>query len=145
MTVCPRCGQNGDEIVLLGIHNRMYECAASSCKARTIGRKEKTCPGCGCEVDRVFVREIREHERVSGSVCGACQKELKEHQEVVEAGGIVFRCKDCGAKGVIKESAPLAKKVREQLKVDPPKPCGVEFDKATCPACGPIEGWKEEK
>lgn len=160
MTVCPRCCQNGDELVLLGIHNRVYECAASDCKARTLGKKEKKCPGCGYETERVFVREIGEHERVSGSVCGACQKELKEHQDVVEAGGIVFKCADCKAEGVIKASAPLAKMVRETHQKQGGKGlvkgwftepihtkgndhvyvgCGVEFTKADCPQCGPKE------
>jgi hypothetical protein len=75
-------------------------------------------------------------EKIPGSRCDECQKGREEQDAEVKAGGVFFRCKDCGANGALKAGTDYAKWVREQMKT-PTGTCGVEFTKANCPVCGP--------
>ena len=72
--------------------------------------------------------KLDEHERVPDPTpCDACAKELKQWAELVEQGGIYFRCKTCSATGVVKPGTDLAIAVRKQAEVDPPDAMGMEF------------------
>ena len=128
LTYCPRCHGEGPEIILVGAHDGVYECTA--CGMMHIGKPKKgECAKCGSTV--VFSRKLGENERLPGSLCKGCEEQI----QVVRDGGIFFKCKDCGAIGAIKKNAELAKKVRERTGVEAPEPCGVEFNKGTCPVC----------
>jgi hypothetical protein len=76
---------------------------------------------------------IGENEKLPGSLCEACEKEVAEHAAEVAAGGVYFRCEACGATGVVKADAPLAAQARKGLGIPAPKPCGVEA--GSCPNC----------
>ena len=79
---------------------------------------------------------IGEHEKVSsGGLCDPCAKLQEEQKAIVEAGGILFKCRDCGSAGAIRVSASICADVRANLDIPAPEPCGVEFDKTNCPAC----------
>jgi hypothetical protein len=137
LTYCPRCGGPGRELILIGADEGVYKC--SSCEITVFGYGHGTCPS--CKKSHVLKRErmIGEHEKLPGGLCEACEKEEAEHKVVVEAGGVYFRCADCGVAGVIKGTSQFAIHARKQLKVEAPKPCGIEFTKKEgCPKCGPV-------
>ena len=133
LTTCTRCGGKGQDILLLGDQNRIYECedcgqhligAATDCPTHPHGRTR-------------MVRELGEHERIQAGLCRSCEEEVKEHREVVKAGGIFWECKDCRCQGVIRHTNSLAGLVRGHLNTPAPKPCGIYFTARDCPACGP--------
>ena len=136
MTCCRNCGKDVG-IALLGVKEYFYKC---SCGASCFGGKPergKKCPKCGSLNSYERDRIIEDHERLPIELCKNCQKKEKAAADEVKKGGIYWRCKDCGSAGVIKSGHPLSVKVREQLKVLVPKPCGIEFSKAyMCPVCG---------
>lgn len=135
LTYCPRCGGPGRELILVGADEGVYKC--SSCEITVFGYGHGTCPS--CKKSHVLKRErmIGEHEKLPGGLCEKCEKEEAEHKAIVEAGGVYFRCVDCGVSGVIKATAPVAQVARAELKVPTPGLCGVEFTKNDCPKCGP--------
>lgn len=130
LTVCPRCGKDSNELLLIGARDWISRC--DDCGLNLIGGGP--CP----EHPRAHttrVRMIGEHERLPATtLCDECKAEVTLHRQVVSEGGIYFKCK-CGATGVIKASAPLAGLVRERMQIAAPAPCGVELD--DCPQCKP--------
>lgn len=137
LTVCTRCGAEGKDLLLLGIRNYWVQC--DKCNARVYGGFNRNgrpgsasvCPSCG-GTSHGKRHELKESERIPHGLCAGCEKELAMQKEVVESGGIYFKCK-CGAAGVIKESAPICKAVRERAGIAAPAPVGVELD--DCPSC----------
>ena len=82
---------------------------------------------------------IEEHEKVStGGLCDPCAKLQEEQKTIVDAGGIYFKCRDCGSEGAIRKTASICADVRAKLDIPAPEPCGVEFDKTNCPACSVV-------
>ncbi len=150
LVVCIRCGQDTGEIVLPGKVNR-YSC--SDCGKENLYLQNAThgCPDCkkGNATLTRMNSDVEVPKKVSmGTFCEKCEKEVAEHRKVVEDGGIYWECKDCKSNGVIKGDAELAKIVRKNAKIYPPKPCGIQFTKEEmCPVCGPNKeayGGKEE-
>ena len=137
LTVCCRCGGESPELLLIGTADWLHECTV--CGVTHIGTaRERRCKVDGCGGNLTRIRRLDEHERLpSTEPCDACQAEIAEHRAAVEAGGVYFKCSDCGHQGVIKASSPFAAEVRKAHGIDPPGACGVEFDKDDCPACGP--------
>lgn len=128
MTYCPRCGGEGRDLILLGARDYIDKCC--DCGIMLIGGGP--CPKHpGRRTERV--RSIEEHEKLPGSACEACEKDLAAQEAEVAAGGVYFRC-DCGAKGgVILAQHALAADARAQLKIAAPAPCGVSIPE--CPSC----------
>jgi hypothetical protein len=135
MTFCPRCGKDGDELILLGLNDGVYSC--EFCGQKHIGRPTGgKCQQCGRRQSWKRERTVEEHERIPGSLCGPCKNEAAEHARIVAEGGVYWACKDCHAQGVIK-SSPFAERVRKALSIQAPRPCGVTFSKDQgCPKCG---------
>lgn len=147
LTICPGCGGTGDELILLGIRNYIDKC--SGCGLQMYGGgpdSNNPCPTCGRYGSFYRLRDLAEFEKLmSPNLCKKCVKRQKACREMVAAGGIHFRCKECDAEGAIKADHDLSKRVREQMKIEAPKPCGVEFEK--CEQHGgklSIEDEKEE-
>lgn len=128
LTYCPRCGGDGDSIVLLGNQDKKYECTI--CKEKQIGYNKGKCMSCGWDSLR-WVGEVAEHEKVA-CLCKACEKEQKTFDTEIKKGGVYFKCK-CGATGVVKGDTDLAKAVRQYSGIFAPKPVGVELNE--CPQC----------
>jgi len=136
VVVCARCGKDTGELVLPGKVNR-YSC--SNCKTKEIFLQHGSdgCPKCGKEAGRLTRMEgdVEMPRKISmGTICPDCV----EQKEIVKQGGVYWECKDCKSIGVVRAEAPLAQRVREINKVEPPAPCGIEFTKEDlCPVCGP--------
>lgn len=148
LTICPRCGKDGPELILMG--TRDYYVTCPSCGMRGYGGFEDgRCPKC-----KAYASErtpIGDHERIPGSLCQECKDEIKLHRELVEAGGVYWSCKDCHGEGVIKGTSDFAKHFRAHAEggkykdpVNGKYPAiGVAFDKTNCPACSPKEDGHE--
>ncbi len=135
MTVCPRCGKDGPEIVLLGAQNYIYTCP--SCEARSIGYPNfGKCPKCSSIMTRD--RQIEEWERLPGSICDECRQKQAAAEAVVKDGGVYWRCVDCKSSGALRKCD-----YSERVRLAHGKgtryegPCGVELSKRDCPVCGP--------
>jgi len=136
MTFCPRCGGDGPELVLVGRDNAKYTCP--ECGAVHLGRPDNVpeqlyrgCQKCGSRYDRGWERrELSEFEKLPGSLCADCEKEIEEHQELVAQGGVYWRCAECGKQGVIR-AGDYASAVRESAKIAAPDPVGVEFERCS--------------
>lgn len=144
LTYCPRCGGEGRELVLLGNHDCKTLC--EHCGTMNFGtRKGGTCGKCGKKMYNSKTEEIGDHEKLPGSLCEKCEKEIEQHDQIVAEGGVYFRCRDCKKNGVIRKS-DFADAVRRAHGLTEPKedgafpPCGVEFSQSEgCPACGQKE------
>lgn len=134
LTYCPRCGGIGPELILLGLHDYTIEC--NECDTVNIGGGAK-CGQCGARPLLGERREIGEHDRLPGSLCGPCEAESKQYDEIVKAGGVYWKCADCKRSGVIKADAEFARAARSEHNIEAPLPLGVLFTKNNCPSCGP--------
>lgn len=134
LTYCPRCKGDGPELILIGIRDTVYEC--DRCKMKLIGTS--ICPEHGSVGIRI--RTLRDHEKLPGSLCDACEKELEEFKKVVEAGGVLWKCDTCGRSGALRASCGLAAQAREMAGVPAPDPCGIDFTgQSNCPGCYPSD------
>lgn len=126
MGICPNCGKDNGEIILLGARTRKRECR--NCGTVNYGsRPSDMCGRCSSLLDDATMTEIDENERIPGSLCARCKTEKQEMKEEVEAGGVYWKCK-CGATGVIKRDSEIAKQVREASKIAAPGLVGYQSD-----------------
>jgi len=126
---CTQCGEMTNEIVLLGAID--YYTTCPQCGIKLIGGGK--CPKCNVKgVDRTPLPESQE---INAGICDACQNKNRKAKEEVEAGGVYWKCADCGSAGAIKAGHPLAEDVRKHFKLEAPEPCGIEFTKKECPVC----------
>lgn len=140
LTICPGCGEDGEEILLLGTSDYIHRCTA--CNTNQLATKRaKKCPQCG-EHALQFVRQLETQEKLPGSLCKKCSDARDVVDAAVKEGGVYWKCKDCNSNGALKAEAQLAKDVRKQMGIKAPKPCGVEFTKENCPVCG-VQNGKE--
>lgn len=145
--VCHNCGKDVG-LVLLGQRESLYRCEA--CGAQVVGRGSK-CPACGERGTLTRVRKIDDHEKLAVGYCDECQQRNDLVTETVRAGGIHWRCTKCGSAGAVHARAPISQLVREQMGIEPPESCGIEFtgpgtdDTAGCPVCEAAESGKDLK
>jgi hypothetical protein len=139
MTVCRECGGESQELILLGRRNYKEKCQDCGCwhyGGMDSDKKTgvKTCQKCGSRGGRIERKELDEYERLpSMEPCDKC-KEFQQQAELhAKDGAIIGKCLKCHSKFVIKGDAEIAKAVRKQLGIEPPKLCGVELD--TCVNC----------
>jgi predicted RNA-binding Zn-ribbon protein involved in translation (DUF1610 family) len=72
--------------------------------------------------------DLEPDERVpDNSVCEKCANELSEWADMVKRGGVYFKCRECGANGIVHAGTELAEQVRESQKIAAPAPVGMEF------------------
>jgi len=133
---CPRCKGDSPSIVFLGNQDKIYVC--DNCGMQHIGYPDKppvrgNCPK--CHIKMRFDHTIEKGERIPGEYCDNCVKEMEEHRKIVEAGGLYFRCKDCGCEGVIQAKSEFAINLRKEQGIPAPKLLRIEFDKNNCPSC----------
>lgn len=136
MALCPRCGEQNGEILLLGA-SRKRKCLDRNCGAYSIsyaGDPDKKCPKCGGAVDTIRDQVVDgSRERVFGnSLCEACEDKDTACKAEVGRGGVFFCCKKCHSEGAIKAEHPLSKAVREHSGISE-GPVGVELE--VCIVC----------
>ncbi|MFH1021796.1 MAG: hypothetical protein V1809_00230 [Planctomycetota bacterium] len=131
LLVCPRCGKDSGEIALLGRSMR-FQCL--SCRKNVIGTRPLTCPFCGTGDFDCLGEFDGMGQRLPGSLCEECQKEVSLLKAEIANGGVPWRCRDCKREGVIKAESAFAKEFRLKH-----PGFGCEFDKTGCPMC-----WKED-
>lgn len=125
LTFCPSCGQDANELVLVGKQDYKWTC--NHCSQMHIGYFPK-CQKCG-SCDRGSRIEITEHERLPASQpCDECQEFNKVANEAFKSGGIIIRCKVCGGQAVIKGTTDMAIRTREHSGIFAPNPVGLELD-----------------
>ena len=131
---CPRCGGDAPGLVMIGAEDQVSQCVY--CDINLYGfTSNQQCPNCYRHDGIIFVRRLEDHEKVPGSPCDTCLEEIREHAEIVAAGGVYFRCLKCKRSGVIKQNA-LSTQVRDEHGIAAPAPCGVEFNEdELCPKC----------
>lgn len=136
MMACHACGE-AYGVMLLGDNDSIWECGHGT---KCVGRPDQREYKCGC-APRNFAkkRRIEEHEKIVNGTCDPCIARFKLQDEWVKEGGIYFKCTDCGCAGAIRANSEIAQDVRLKLKIEAPAPCGIDFDKNTCPQCGPEE------
>ncbi len=133
LTYCPRCGGEANELTIGAV------------------RKAKLPNGQWVYASRNRLHEVRkelekqygylnlkwepldEYEKVPASdVCDKCKEELATFDDVIKSGGVYFKCKECGATGVIKYNdgtKEFCDAVRKTAGVPFGRPVGVELEK----------------
>lgn len=130
--LCPRCGKESGEILLLGIRDRKITCP--DCGTVNYGsRISEKCGRCGSPLANGTAEAIEETEKIPAGLCKECQEKQKAVDEMVAKGGVYFRCKKCGSQGALVSGHPFSALVREKLKIKAPGKCGAELDE--CPQC----------
>lgn len=138
LTICPQCGGDAEELILIGIHDKKYKC--SHCNQIYFGYpKRGECIKCGFNVTRIG--EVGEYEKLPASQpCDKCKAKNKAVEKAVAEGGIHWNCKDCGSAGAFGVNHPLSAVVRKQMNIQAPDPVGVELNKVDgCPVCSQKE------
>ena len=130
--VCPNCGKENGEILLLGRCNE-YRCQA--CGQIIYGKGRQQCPRCKSLSIDLVKNDVEAPRCIPTRYCDACKKMFKEHKALVRQGGIYWRCTKCGSGGVVRPGTVGALVVRHKLGIVAPKPCGVEFTEEQCPVC----------
>lgn len=104
MTLCSRCGGEGQELIMLGAHDKKVTC--NSCGMVHIGMTKRSLKtGCkNCHSGNLTEEIIADNEKLPIGLCEDCEKEIAEHKKVIDSGGLHFKCDECGCLGVIKPS-----------------------------------------
>lgn len=131
--ICSMCGKELNELALVGKCNKI-ECL--HCGKIIYGNKRTPCPACNSTNLKVLEYDVEVPMRMVGGLCEECADKQAAMEKAVSEGGIYFRCTDCGSTGAIKADTALSKAVREEMGIEAPKPCGIEFNKDSCPVCG---------
>ena len=143
LTICRRCGKDVG-IAMFGRINHKYTCSSCGCihygppdRVRLPVIDRRACQKCGEGFGTHWKKEvIDEHEKIPIEVCDDCIEKQKASDDAVKAGGIYWRCEDCGSEGAIIAEHDLSKHVRKEMDIEPPKPCGVALNrKYGCPIC----------
>ena len=129
LAVCPMCGNDNGEIVLLGSNDTLYKCG--DCDVNIVGRPTgNRCPECKSR-DIKKERKLKDDEGIPTSLCSDCDNLCEE----VKKGGVFWRCTKCHRSGALSHESPLAKEAREKMNISPPQAAGVEFNENNCPCC----------
>ena len=123
LCTCPSCNKDTQELTIGVLYKAEYEgqtiYADRDSRAKT--RRELGNP----DIDWIHVKE---NERVPGNLCADCEQHFKAVKEEVAAGGIHFKCKECGWEGALKKDSGIAKDVRKHSGIQAPDPVGLEFE-----------------
>jgi hypothetical protein len=139
---------DGPDLMLMG--NKGYVDTCQSCGFKHYGgapkaknhahpyEPSKACVRCGN--GNFNRRKLADWERIpSMEPCEECKKELEVEnahiKEVIESGGIYWKCESCLRTGVLRADHELSREVREKTDIAPPNPVGVKMNSKECPFC----------
>lgn len=126
LTTCPRCGKDGDTIILSGWSHK-YECG--QCHQIHIGIPDRReCQKCGG--NNLIDQGEPPPEEKFNALCSACEKEIQNIRNEIAAGGVPFQCSACHCEGVIRGTTEFA----TSWKAEHGK-AGVDFAGINCPMC----------
>lgn len=126
MTRCVSCGEDGEDIILLGIKDSKFTC--NGCGMVHYGfRFIRTCEKCGSS--NLKKEKVEDNERLPG-MCKKCREAREAVDAEVKKGGVLLECEECRMQGAVKAGHPLAKEVREKLGV-PEGPCALRLSKCS--------------
>jgi hypothetical protein len=128
LCICPRCGKENGEIILVGACDSVYKC---SCGTTIYGGPEHP----GCKEEATFVRKLEDSEQIPTNICKECIDKQNEADNEVKLGGVYWKCDICGSRGAIKHDSEMARFVREKAGVKTPNLVGIDFTKEQCPIC----------
>ena len=126
LTVCSNCGDDGNELILLGNQNFVMTC--QDCGMLHVG-KFRDCQRCGS--GSLQHRLLEEGEKIPAGLCVKCKALKKRSTKEVRKGGIYGQCLECNAGMVFKRGSQIAKATRKASGIKPPKPVGIEFTKCS--------------
>jgi hypothetical protein len=126
---CPRCKKDSEELLVFDAAMMVYECPI--CNFKSYGGTKPFCEKCGNSNYGVTGRPLQESEKIP-NLCDDCAREIKDFDEEMKHGGVLFACK-CGRSGVIHAKSEFAKAFRRKVERPSPQECGVFLD--VCPGC----------
>ena len=126
MTFCTNCGNDAEELAMLG--NRNFKAECTNCNVTNYGsRSGDVCGKCKQRITGKTI-ELTEFERVPASQpCQACMKCFEE----CAAGGVLFNC-EAGCFGCIPRGE-TANQIRTENEQPAPAMLGVSFSADNCP------------
>lgn len=103
VSVCQACGEDLG-VVMLGAHE--YKGWCPKCGMTVYGAtKRGKCEVCKSRLEDCEI--IADSEKVPGGLCDTCVAKEAEEKKAVDAilkeGGILFKCRACGARGAIRK------------------------------------------
>lgn len=108
VTVCEDCGVDIG-VIMLGIREWKGRCEPCNTNAYGVGKRGTKCAMCGEYLTDCV--KIERNETVPVGHCKSCETKRdalqKELREVIDGGGIHFKCDECGARGAIRKSPPV--------------------------------------
>lgn len=133
-TACPDCGEPTDGLMSGNIfytklpsgqtiyvqHNEKHQARNFLVKSKVLS-----------EFVNLDWIPVAANERVPGKTrCEECEKHqnhIQAMQQEVEAGGVAWRCEECGNTGVVTADYLYAQKVRKESGIEPPEMCALSF------------------
>ncbi len=128
---CERCGRDMDTLTTAMLKAELpngsftYSDPGAPCRLHT-----KNLIDAGVIMSRhdlSWLPLVRLERAPSPDPCPSCAKELEEWAVLVAAGGVYFKCATCSVNGVVLAGSHLAKSVRKETRIKPPKPIGMMF------------------
>ena len=65
---------------------------------------------------------------ITMGICPTCEDEINKLTKEVADGGVLFRCKECEAEGVIVANSSIADAARKATGIPAPEPVGITFE-----------------
>ena len=130
---CLICGTRDGPLVRAGPQHAVFTC--QHCRTEHFAglTAPARCQSCGSS-NLKFIRYIRDAEPISG-LCNPCSSDLARSQALFSAGGVLFRCADCGARGTLLPEHEKAVQLRKRIPA--PGVAGVTLTREHgCPMCG---------
>ena len=127
LTYCRRCKCKTNERIVGD--NRLMTATDGQTAIAPKGQTTQIAKKLGWTPGSYTVKEVPPGRLPATELCDSCNEELAQFDEIVKAGGVHWRCLDCGLSGTIGKS-DYADMLRDYMEIKPPVPCGVEFE--TC-------------
>lgn len=125
---CPRCGKTHGTI-MLGTKDHGGICGDCKAFAIGLGPYDSKCPKCGS--DEIHPKHLPEDIPLP-KICTECEAEVAANTAIVEAGGVLWQCVDCGSTGALEGGHPIAVDARAESGGEA---CLVQLDASVCPVC----------